>query len=72
MRAVLRYYAANFTRDLELTGKFAYFCLHRVHRKVTALYVKFSCDTAFLFGFKHCVKGCYEESEARKVTLGDS
>ena len=39
---------------------------------VTVLYVKFYCETAFHFGFKHCVKGCYEESETRKVALGDS
>ena len=28
---------------------------------VTALYVKFYCEIAFHFGFKHCVKGFYEE-----------
>ena len=38
---------------------------------VTALYVKFYYVTAFHYGFKHCVKGCYEESETRKVALAE-
>ena len=25
-----------------------------------------------MFVFKHCVKGCYEERETRKVALGES
>ena len=60
---MLRYHAAKFTDDLELPANLHIF----VYR-----YVKFYCETAFHFGFKHCVKGCYEESKSRKVALGDS
>ena len=67
----MRYYAAEFTRDLELPA-YLHILSTSCSSHVTPLYVKFYCETAFHFGFKHCVKGCYEESETRKVGLGDS
>ena len=59
---MLRYYAAKFTRDLELPANLHIF-VYIVFIAYQAFYVKFYCETVFHFGFKHCVKGCYEESE---------
>ena len=57
------FYVAKVTGDLELPGKFAYlFTLCSTH--ATAFYTKFYSETAFHFGF--------EESEARKVALGEN
>ena len=59
------YYAAKFTSDLKFP-QICIFLFTSCSSHVTVLYVKFYYETAFHFGFKHCVKGCYEESETRK------
>ena len=67
---MLRYYEGKFPRDLELPANLHIF-VYIESSHVTALDVKFYCE----IGFKHCVKGCYEESETGKVSffsLGDS
>ena len=61
--AVLTFYAAKFTRDLELPANL-HILFTSCSSHVTTFHTEFYSETAFHFGF--------EESEVRKVAFGEN